>query len=246
MKYRILALVSVTACLVSGVLAQQRPQWMAGQAGLNAGVVLDPGFSFQNLTDYYYSNRVNGPDGKELPLGQIAYHVVASENISTWVVDTKIFGANPGFGFSVCPANGSVTEIQPKGGGAGLANTFTTPILLGWHFKHLDLSFRDVVILPTGRYTMGASNNVGSGFWTDMIVGGATYYPFHNKNTQISGILEWEAHGKQAGTDLTPGQAMTFEWGIGHMFPLNSRKTVIFDPGVVGYEQWQVSPDGGK
>jgi len=142
MEVRLHISIVVVVVLAAVANGQQRPQWMAGQAGLDAGVVPDPGYSFQNLTDYYYSNRVNGPDGKQLPLGQIAYHVVASENISTWVVDTKIFGANPGFGFSVCPANGSVTEIQPKGGGSGLANTFTTPLLLGWHFKHLNLSFR--------------------------------------------------------------------------------------------------------
>ena len=41
-------------------VGQQKPQWMPGQSGLNAGVMPAPGFSYVNITVDYSSSAFNG------------------------------------------------------------------------------------------------------------------------------------------------------------------------------------------
>ncbi len=35
------------------------------------------------------------------------------------------------------------------------------------------------------------------------------------------------------------------EWGLGQMFPLDKKMIRLLQLGVIGYDQWQVSDDGG-
>jgi hypothetical protein len=141
------------------------------------------------------------------------------------------------------------TSLTTTGGGAGLADTFVAPVNFGWHFSRLDLNAGYAFTAPTGRYTVGASNNVGSGYWGNNLISGSTFYITKDKGTSANVFIDWEAHGQKAtalGTKITPGQAFTMEWGLGQVLPLDKKKMdKLLQLGFVGYDQWQVSNNSG-
>ncbi len=98
---------------------------------------------------------------------------------------------------------------------------------------------------PTGRFTPGASNNVGSGYWGNAITSSTTFYITKNKGTSANLATAWEIHRKKSGTNETSGQAFTIEWGLGQVLPLRKDMSVLAQLGLIGYDQWQVSNNDG-
>jgi hypothetical protein len=136
-----------------------------------------------------------------------------------------------------------------------LADTFVEPINIGWHFaKRVDFNAGYAFTAPTGRYTAGANDNVGSGYWGNDITSGTTLYITKNHGTTANLATAWEIHGQKevagipAGqpSKITPGQAFTQEWGIGQVLPLKKDMSQLAQLGLVGYDQWQVSNNGGN
>ena len=130
-------------------------------------------------------------------------------------------------------------------GGSGLADTFVVPFNLGWHFSRADVNIGDGFMAPTGHYTPLASDNIGSGYWGNHLTDAATVYITKNKGTSANLFTDWEAHSQKRRTDITPGQAFTMEWGLGQALPLDKDLHKLFQIGFVGYDQWQVSNNGG-
>jgi hypothetical protein len=131
-------------------------------------------------------------------------------------------------------------------GGSGFADMYVQPVNLGWHFgKRVDFNAGYAFVAPTGRFTAGASNNVGSGYWGNFITSGTTFYITKNQGTTANLATAWEIHGQKAGTNETPGQAFTDEWGLGQALPLKKDLSQLLQVGVVGYDQFQVSANGG-
>ena len=113
---------SILACLFlvgascSLALAQQKPPWMPGQVGLNAGILPSPGFTYVNLDENYDAGAFNGPKGNAIPVTG-NYNVWAIENLFYFVPDTKFLGGNLGFDIIFpTPATGSlVADINVQG-----------------------------------------------------------------------------------------------------------------------------------
>jgi hypothetical protein len=123
------------------------------------------------------------------------------------------------------------------------------PVTLGWSLKRADVYVGYAFMAPTGRYSAGASDNVGSGYWGNHFITGSTFYITKNKGTTADLFTDWEFHhGSKTtapGTSATPGQAFTMEWGIGQVLPLKKDFSRLLQLGVIGYDQWQVSDNGG-
>jgi Putative MetA-pathway of phenol degradation len=66
-----------------------------------------------------------------------------------------------------------------------------------------------------------------------------------NKGTSANVFVDWEAHSKKSGTNITPGRAVTTEWGLGQALLLSKNMSKIVQIGFVGYDQWQVSNNSG-
>jgi hypothetical protein len=135
------------------------------------------------------------------------------------------------------------------GGGSGLADLWLQPFTLGWHLKRWDLQVGDAFMVPTGRYSPGASNNVGTGYFGIHLQAWAAYYITKNKGTSANVFTDWEVHGTREGTSSThktPGQGFTDEWGVGQMFPLKKDFSKLSQVGVVGCDQWQIAANGGQ
>jgi hypothetical protein len=146
-------------------------------------------------------------------------------------------------------ANGSlvidIASLSSGGGGSGFADSFYSPANLGWHMSRADFSLGYAFTAPTGRYVPGASNNVGSGYWGNNLTSGTTAYITKNKGTSANVFVDWEGHSKKSGTNITPGQAFTMEWGFGQALPLDKQMHKLLQAGLVGYDQWQVTSNGG-
>lgn len=256
-KLEIAALAGILFASGSSVSAQQKPQWMPGQMGLNAGILPSPGFTYVNMTINYDAGSFNGPRGNAIPVTG-TYNVWAVENIFFYVPNTKFLGGNLGFMVMFpTPATGSLDadisntqfpNLSATGGGSGLADLWVQPFTLGWHLKRADINVADAFMIPTGRYSPGASNNVGTGYFGNHLQTGVTYYITKNKGTSANLFTDWEVHGPRQGTNntfKTPGQAFTDEWGVGQILPLKKDFSKLLQFGVIGYDQWQVTANGG-
>lgn len=242
---------------VPSMSAQQKPQWVPGQAGLNAGIIPSPGFTFVNITMNYNAGAFNSPAGKPIPVTG-KYNVWAIENGFYFVPKQKLLGANiGGMIFFPVPATGSLDadisnpnlpDLDLAVGGSGLADLWIQPIGLGWHKPRADFQIAEAVMIPSGRYSPGATNNVGTGYFGNHLQTGWTLYITKNKGTSANLFTDWEVHGSRPGTNgtsKTPGQAFTDEWGLGQVLPLKKNMTQLLQVGAVGYDQWQVTVNGG-
>jgi hypothetical protein len=206
----------------------------------------------------YDAGTFNGPKGNAIPATG-NYNVWAVENIFYFVPDTKFLGGNLGFMVIYpTPATGAlvadisvqgIPNLNGAGGGAGIGDLWVQPFTLGWHLKRWDLQVGDAFMVPTGRYSPGASNNVGSGYFGNHLQSGATYYVTKNKGTSVNIFTDWEVHGPKQVTSnnvyKTPGQAFTDEWGVGQVLPLKKNLSQLLQVGIVGYDQWQITDNGG-
>jgi outer membrane protein OmpA-like peptidoglycan-associated protein len=232
--------------------AQQKGLWVPGQAGLNAGVVPDPGFTYMNMAINYSASQLNDPSGNYVPGVSGTYSFWVDENIFMYVPKFKILGGYfapyVDVNWASGDLNADIIGLNLNGGGSGLADTYVVPLNLGWHFRRADINTAYSFFAPTGRYTPGATNNVGSGYWGNNWVTGTTVYLTKNKGTSANLLTAWEFHGSKngaAGTTITPGQTFTAEWGLGQVLPLSKDMHKLLQVGAVGYDQWQVSHNGG-
>ena len=257
------AVTLIILAFVSPLLAQQKGQWVPGQFGLNAGVIPDPGITYANMPLSYSASQLNGPNGNQILQNVTGtYSFWVDENIFYYVPEHKILGGYFMPYIALNYASGSLVADLPimpgvnlsaSGGGSGFADTFVEPVNMGWHLKRADFNAGYAFTAPTGRYTAGASNNVGSGYWGNNITTGTTYYITKNKGTSANLATDWEIHGQRTTASIpagqtsnkTPGQAFTIEWGLGQVLPLKKDMSRLAQLGLVGYDQWQVSNNGG-
>jgi hypothetical protein len=144
---------------------------------------------------------------------------------------------------SVNIANGSLVadlsgaNLGVNGGAVGLADTYVQPISIGWHFgKRVDFNAGYSFTAPTARDTSGT-----------------TLYITKNQGTTANLATDWEIHGQKTVASavtgqlskITPGQTFTDEWGIGQVLPLKKNLSQLAQLGLVGYDQWQVTSNGG-
>lgn len=186
-----------------------------------------------------------------------------------WVSDWKILGANYAAyaapSFANATISGSLSTATGRGKAAthesdiGLGDLFVQPIWLGWNKKHFDFALGYGFYAPTGRYdtqnvtlpVVGtfrteALDNIGLGFWTNQFQGAVNWYPWEDKRMAVSGVLTYETHGEKKDFDFTPGDNLTFNWGISQFLPLTKSQKLLLEVGPMGYSSWQVTDDKGS
>ena len=254
----LVSVLAVLACLpVSPLRAQQRPQWTPGQVGLNAGTPPSPGFTYVNMDLNYAAGTFNDAHGTAVPVTG-TYTVWAIQNMFYFVPDKKVLSGNLQFMVTYpTVASGSLVadisdvqnpDLRASAGAGGIADLWIQPLGIGWQLKRADVQVMEAFMIPTGRYIPGATDNVGTGYFGNHLQTGTTYYITKDKGTSANLFTDWEVHGSRRGTNntaKTPGQAFTDEWGIGQVLPLKKDMSQLLQLGVIGYDQWQVSADGG-
>jgi len=212
----------------------------------NSGVTPEPGISYVNQFLFYSRDRAVGPNGEVLATGQNS--VMMDMNSLVWVGKRKIdFLGGPLFSMSatIPIANNSLTsDINGGiGGGGGLADSYYQPFVLGWRKKRADIRGVYGFLAPTGKFSVGAKNNVGSGYWTHAFSSGQTFVLTENRRTAISAFQMYEIHTTQQGTQIHPGDTLNLDYSVTHVLPL--KNDLNLQLGLVGYEQWQLTDKTG-
>src|SRR5690349_7520385 len=164
------ALVAVLASLVvatAPAFAQDKGLYVPGQFGLDAGVLPDPGITYDAVGLTYASDSMRGRKGEELPTtGRDAYWI--QQNIVTFVSPVALFGGRLASTIVVPFANGSVTVPNFATGTLpyGIGDLFVQPLAIGWRlFARVDLTAGYAFVAPTGSYASSSRANVGAGYW---------------------------------------------------------------------------------
>src|SRR5688500_9441205 len=152
--------------LAAPARAQNRGVYPLGMSATNSGVTPEPGFSYVNQLLIYSRDKSKGPNGEVLATGSNS--VVMDMNTLAWVSKKKILGAKFSMTATLPVARNSLTSdfTGPVSGGAGFADSYYQPFILGWEKERVAVRAVYGFLAPTGSFKAGANDNVGSGYWT--------------------------------------------------------------------------------
>ena len=230
--------------LAAQARAQNRGVYPLGMSATNSGVTPEPGFTYVNQLLIYSRDKSKGPDGQVLATGSNS--VVMDMNTLAWVSRKRILG---GAKFSISAtlpfAKNSLTSdaTGPASGGGGFADSYYQPFILGWEKKRV--AFRAVYgfLAPTGRFKVGANDNVGSGYWTHAFSSGQTFFLTGDRATTVSAFQMYEVHTTQEGTGVHPGQTFSLDFSLMRALPFGDKPWL--QVGLVGYNQRQTTAKSG-
>jgi len=239
-------LVVAVVAFASPGRAQVRGVYPLGMNATNSGVTPGAGFSYANALLFYSRDQLRGPNGEVLATGRQS--VLMDLNTLVWVGDSEIWllgGAVPSASATVPVANNSLTA-NGRGelsGGEGLADSYYQPLILAWRKPRADVRAVYGFLAPTGKFSAGANDNVGSGYWTSTVSGGETFYLTENKATALSAFQMYEFHTEQEGTGIHPGDTFNLDYSLTQTFALH--EALRLQLGLVGYNQWQTTDKTG-
>jgi len=225
--------------------AQSRGVYPLGMSATNSGVTPAPGFSYSNQSLFNTRSQEKDNNGVTLPItGNNS--VLMDMNSLIWVSKKTILGGARYSAFATLPfaTNDLTSDIQGNiSGGSGFADSYYVPFVLGWNKERVGLRIMYGFLAPTGRFAAGASNNVGSGYWTHALSSGQTFYLTQNKRFAFSAFQMYEFHTTQEGTGTHPGETFDLDYSI--MASLPTPEAFQLQIGLVGYEQRQTTAKTG-
>ena len=92
------------------------------------------------------------------------------------------------------------------------------PLGLGWHAKRADVTAGFQFYVPTGTYQFRGSDNNGKGVWTYAPFVGTTLYFDEKKTVRLATTAYWEIHGGKKDTNISGGQILTLQGGLGKSY----------------------------
>lgn len=243
---RLIQRLAVVVCLLpSGlVIAQNRGVYPLGMSAVNSGVTPQSGFSYSNQLLFYSRDQVKDDAGKVLPITGINT-VVMDMNSLIWVSKKRIFGARYSATATLPFARNNLTsDIHGQlNGGGGFADSYYMPLILGWSADRIQVRAIYGFLAPTGRFMAGASNNVGSGYWTHALSSGQTYSLTKNRRLTLSTFEMYEFHTTQEGSGVHPGQTFDLDYSLMGVFL--RKPSLEMQAGFTGYEARQTTAKTG-
>lgn len=245
-------LVSACALLVLvanslNVQGQETAPYPNGTSGLLAGTVPPPGHYWLMYNRLYTADVLKSPDGGVAtaadggPLG-LDFEALANVHRFIYVTDKKIWGADYAWNF-VVPfvaidaqiASAGIDDVDFK-----IGDMNVEPFVMEWHKPRYDFGFVYGFFSPTAHRSDTRPSLPGKDFWTNYAGLAGTYYLDEERTWSASILSRYEVPTKRMHKDITPGNNLSFEWGIGKTF----QETSTF--GVSGYCSWQTTLDRGS
>jgi hypothetical protein len=236
-------LVLLTICLTT--VSQVHGQIVTGHYnaaifGLRSGNGFPMGWSYVNVTHFYYAGEMKDNDGK---ISTLAKPINVIANISGGIWGKRLEKLNANYNaalilpFTNLAPNPETLELDPER--IGLGDIKIIPLLLTWNFDQISLSTRYAIWAPTGEYSATSKSNRGKGFWSHNIGLGVTGYFDKAKSWHASIMGTYEINSKQKDTDIIPGDGLILEWGLGKTFDQQ------FNMGLIGYSNMLVTKQKG-
>ena len=225
--------------------AQNRGVYPLGMSATNSGVTPKAGFTYVNQLLFYSRDHAKDNVGNTLPVTGENY-VLMDMNTLAWISKKKFLGGANFSAVATLPfaKNNLTSDIQGKiSGGGGFADSYYMPFILGWNRDRVAVRAIYGFLAPTGRFVAGGNDNVGSGYWTNTVSSGQTFYLKENKRFILSAFQMYEFHGVQQGTGTNPGETIDLDYSI--MGLLRRSKSFQLQTGLVGYEQRQTTATTG-
>lgn len=239
MKYIIIGLILIV--VQSQLKAQVTTgHYGPGLFGLRSAHGFPMGWSFVNVSHFYYAGEFKDNDGNVSTLSE-PVNVIANISGGLWGKKLESINANYNAGLIIPLANLApnieTLELDPER--IGLGDIFIIPAMLTWNFGRITLNTRYTLWLPSGSYSEGSKSNRGKGFWSHNIGLGTTVYLDKASTWHVSAMNTYELNSRQKETNIKPGDVYTLEWGIG--------KTIeqVFNIGLIGHNVFQLTKQKG-
>jgi len=244
---RVAAPAAVVLASSMGAMAQtQTPihgHYPPGQTGLRGAAFPAVGWSFTDFNRLFSNLDVKDQSGNTAQhVGEARY---ANISLITWTTTQKILGMNYGAVVGIPFATGNLNPGSDDVAQSGfdLGDIVITPFALSGKASSFDYQIQFAVWTPSGRFSPGASNNRGSGFWSLVYTLGGVWYPGGDRRGwSLSAVARIEQNFEQESTGITPGDDLDIDWGIGRVVRLG---TYAFEAGVSGFATWQISKQSG-
>jgi hypothetical protein len=247
------AIVTALAGIATQAHAQLNGENLLGDFGVRSGSQAPPGVYVANIYYRYFTDTFKGPGGTTLTLDPTdagKQTINAATPMVIYVSKKKILGGTFGM-MAVMPIAKGALEAPGLGisedASTGLSDAYLMPLQLGWRTSRADFVAGAAFFAPTGRYTAGASDNIGKGMWSYELSGGSTLYLDRRHSWSLATTGFWETHTKKSGelrventtlTDVKVGQLLTLEGGLGKTF-----KGGALTVGAAYYAQWKLTDD---
>ncbi len=223
--------------------AQRQPLYIPGfVGGMNSAVQPYPGIYLQEFAYQYYAEGIKDQNGETI-LPNLNLDLTLWVNLLSWVSPYQLLKGHYGINLIVPFSNPIIdfgSEVNREASSFGLSDIYFEPLSLGWNFPRLGVLFSYGFYAPSGRYTPGATDNLGRGTWTHQLNAGATVFLDKKRTLSITNNLRGEIHHQTEDIDLTLGDAITWEWAVGKTF------AQVLDVAAEGYGQWQVTDNTGS
>jgi hypothetical protein len=240
-------------CSAAPAYAQLNGENLLGDMGVKSGTQPHPGLYVSAIYYRYRADSLRDGEGRAVnadPTGEASQAINAGVPLIYWVTPKKVLGGNFAM-MAVLPfANGGL-EAPGLGlsetASTGMSDLYVMPAQLGWHGTKADAIVGFAFFAPTGRYSAGASDNLGKGMWSYEISAGGTMFFDTAKSLSLATTAYWETHTKKQGQvvidhetldDVKVGDLLTLEGGVGKSF-LNGAASI----GVAYYAQWKMTRD---
>jgi hypothetical protein len=208
-----------------------------GAEDFMTGALPPHGFYYLNYLTSDRSGTLKDQNGKTVPG---TWHIGALVDIArfVYITDKKILGADWGFQVIVPLANLNVTITTPAGQMSkvanGVADTIITPVILGWHRKHLHWVTACDFITGAGGYDTKRIVNTGRGFRSLEPAFAFSYVT--DRGFEVSTKFMYDINFEHSATHYKSGQQFHTDWLVGV-----HRKKINY--GLNGYTYVQTTND---
>ena len=238
---KMVLLVVTLVGIIGGAAFGETGHYPLGSEGIKAATLPPPGKYLRTYISYYSANVLRNSQGNNAGVG-LDLDALAVVPRFVWMTDQKVFGADYGMDM-LLPLIYTDFELDTFGFKQHdfcFGDLFVEPIDLIWRQERYDIAAAFGLWMPTGKYDKTNPASPGKDFWTSMFTFGGTYYMDPEKTCTASILGRYEIHSDKDHTDVRPGQNILFEWGVGKAF------AKVWEAGVVGYAQWQLTDDSGS
>jgi hypothetical protein len=215
---------------------------------------------------------INPPGGGPGVTVNLDVHVNMYVVAPTFIYVTDVEALGIKFGALIAPnfananLNAEASAATERGGNINSSinsfaagDMFVQPVWLGKTLSHWDFALAYGFYAPVGKYNTEtvtipgigpvraeSADNIGFGFWTQQIQGSVAWYPWSDKRMVFASTLTYETNGKKQDFNVTPGDNLTFNWGVSQYLPLTDSHTLLLEVGPAGYDTWQITNDSGS